>query len=169
MDDLIVAISILEKQGLNCQLEIGGDGELREELEALIKTSNLESKVTLKGKLEHDEVFAWLKTIDLFVLACKPDQNGDQDGIPVVLMEAMMMGVPVISTALSGIPELIQNGYSGELAFPNNPQSLAEAIQRYLTQESIIKKTKNAREQVKTEFDQKVNIHRLIKLFQEET
>lgn len=168
MDDLIIAISLLEKQGLNCQLEIGGDGELREKLEKLIKTSNLESKVTLKGNLEHNEVFAWLKTIDLFVLACKPDQNGDQDGIPVVLMEAMMMGVPVISTELSGIPELIQNGYSGELAFPNNPQSLADAIQRYLTQESIIEKTKNAREQVKTEFDQQVNINRLIKLFEEE-
>lgn len=169
MDDLISAISILEKRGFNCQLEIGGDGELREQLEKLIKTSNLEGKVTWKGKLEHHEVFTWLKTIDLFVLACKPDQNGDQDGIPVVLMEAMMMGVPVISTELSGIPELIQNGYSGELALPNNPQSLADAIQRYLTQGSIMEKTKNAREQVKIEFDEQVNIDRLIKLFQEKT
>jgi glycosyltransferase involved in cell wall biosynthesis len=61
------------------------------------------SKVVFKGAMPHDEVFEWLKKLNFFVLACRRDKNGDQDGIPVVLMEAMAMGIPVISTCISEI------------------------------------------------------------------
>lgn len=168
MDDLILALEILKNQGLNCQLEIAGDGELKETLQELVEDKKLTPQVTFKGKLEHYEVFNWLKNLDLFVLACKPDQNGDQDGIPVVLMEAMMIGIPVISTNISGIPELIQPPIYGELAFPNNRASLAEAITNYLQEDMVLEKTKKARYYIQSEFDQDVNIQRLLKLFQEE-
>lgn len=166
MDDLILATQILNQEGFECYLEIAGDGELREQLETLIQEHQLENHVILKGKLEHHQVFSWLKTIDLFVLACKNDQKGDKDGIPVVLMEAMMMGVPVVSTKLSGIPELIQEGLSGELALPNDPQSLAVAIKKSFTESSLSAKTQKARDHIVNEFDQMVNINRLLQLFE---
>jgi len=102
----------------------------------------------------------------MFVLACKKDSQGDQDGIPVVLMEAMAIGIPVVSTAISGIPELVEDGVSGFLAQPNNPTSLAEAIKRVLDLPiPVSQMTHVARERIVSEFDKNVNIDRLLEIF----
>ena len=68
----------------------------------------------------------------VFALACRVAGNGDIDGIPVALMEAMAAGVPVVSTRLSGIPELVEDGVSGVLATPGVAESLAAALERVL-------------------------------------
>lgn len=166
IDDLILAVSQLNQNGLDFSLEIGGDGPLREYLEKLAAAQGLNSKIKFKGAMAHDTVFPWLSSLDMFVLACKKDSQGDQDGIPVVLMEAMAIGIPVISTAISGIPELVEDGISGFLAQPNNPTSLAEAIKRVLDLPiPVSQMTHVARKRIVSEFDKNVNIDRLLEVF----
>jgi glycosyltransferase involved in cell wall biosynthesis len=69
----------------------------------------------------------------LFALACQVAPNGDRDGIPNVLIESMAMGVPVVSTRISAIPELVRDGETGLLVAPRNPEALADAMVRLLT------------------------------------
>ena len=88
--------------------------------------------VEFKGALSSDATLEAVSSSGFFVLPCKEALNGDKDGIPVALMEAMAMGVPSISTSLSGIPELIDNGSSGLLAEPGSPESLAGMIRKIL-------------------------------------
>jgi len=104
IDDLIRACQILKDQNRAFHLEIAGDGPMQSDLQALVNDGDLAEQVHFTGPLAHQQVPRWLQSLDMFVLACKKDRNGDMDGIPVVLMEAMLAGVPVISTRISGIP-----------------------------------------------------------------
>ena len=166
MDDLIIACSKLHQKGIDFRLEIGGDGPLHDRLQELAKQHDLTSKIEFKGAIPNDKVYDWLKNLDIFVLACKEDRQGDRDGIPVVLMEAMLMGVPVISTSISGIPELIQDETSGFLAQPNDPESLASTIDKVLHRsDSLTRITQAARNKVAEEFELKSNVDRLLAVF----
>lgn len=166
MDTLILSLKNLAEGRKDFSGEIAGDGLLINELKSLVSQHNLTSKINFKGAIAHDDVFSWMRQADIFVLACKEDRNGDQDGIPVVLMEAMAVGIPVVSTEISGIPELIQDGVSGFLAKPNDPESLTEAIERVLNgSKPIAQITKAARQRIVDEFDQDKNIDRLLDIF----
>jgi glycosyltransferase involved in cell wall biosynthesis len=88
--------------------------------------------VVLCGALPHPEVLRRYSAATLFVLPCVPAADGDLDGIPNVLLEAMACRVPVVSTRLSGIPEVVQDGVTGLLAEPADTQDLAGAIARLL-------------------------------------
>jgi glycosyltransferase involved in cell wall biosynthesis len=168
IDDLIRACKILKDRNIAFNLEIAGDGPLQSELQALVSDGDLSKQVHFIGPLAHEQVSHWLQSLDLFVLACKKDRNGDMDGIPVVLMEAMLVGVPVISTRISGIPELIEDGHSGLLAEPASPDHLADAISRLLSDETLYGDLrKNAIARVQTEFELSNNVARLTKLFKE--
>lgn len=168
IDVLIMALSELRKEGFDFVLEIVGDGPLMAELKALTSEQGLGSEVVFMGAMAHDRVFEWFQGLDTFVLACKKDKNGDQDGIPVVLMEAMALGVPVISTHISGIPELIKDGVSGLLAQPNDTASLTDKIRAILENPSRIDPmTIAAKKRIREEFDVQVNTKRLIRLFEE--
>ncbi len=125
---LIDACRILKSSGVSFAVEIAGDGPLKQELLMQASLSGLSGEIKFIGSLGHDKVPGWLKELDLFVLPCKEDHDGDMDGIPVVLMEAMLSGVPVVSTRLTGIPELIEDRVTGYLADPGDPRSLASAI-----------------------------------------
>jgi len=104
-----------------------------------------------------------MRTLDAFVLACKPDAQGDQDGIPVVLMEAMSQRVPVVSTRLSGIPELVRHGDTGLLATPSNAESLADELLRLVQNAALASHlVENAGLHVEREFGQAVNLRRLV-------
>jgi glycosyltransferase involved in cell wall biosynthesis len=168
IDDLIRACKILKDQNTDFNLEVAGDGPMQSELQALVSDGNLWQRVHFKGPLAHEQVPHWLQGLDLFVLACKKDRNGDMDGIPVVLMEAMLAGVPVISCRISGIPELIEDGLSGLLAEPENPAQLADAISRLLSDESLFRDLrKNAIVKVQTDFELSKNVTQLKELFRE--
>jgi glycosyltransferase involved in cell wall biosynthesis len=169
IDDLIRACKILRDRNIAFRLEIAGDGPLLVELQRLVDEEDLAAQVHFKGSLPHEQVPQWLEGLDVFVLACKKDRNGDMDGIPVVLMEAMLAGVPVISTRLSGIPELIEDGQSGLLAEPANPDQLAGAIDRLLSNDNLYHDLrKQAIARVQSEFDLAVNVARLNDLLKEE-
>jgi glycosyltransferase involved in cell wall biosynthesis len=101
-------------------------------LAALIQALDLTGAVVLCGALPHPEVMRRYGAAALFVLPCVPAADGDLDGIPNVLLEAMACRVPVVSTRLSGIPEVVQDGVTGLLAEPADTQALAGAIARLL-------------------------------------
>ena len=168
IDDLIRACQILKDQNRAFHLEIAGDGPMQSELQALVSDGDLAEQVHFKGPLAHEQVPEWLQGLDMFVLACKKDRYGDMDGIPVVLMEAMLAGVPVISCRISGIPELIEDGKSGLLAEPGNPVDLADAIARLLHDDNLQNDFRtNAMATVQAEFELSKNVAVLDKLFRE--
>ncbi|MDZ7363222.1 MAG: glycosyltransferase family 4 protein [candidate division KSB1 bacterium] len=132
---LIRACEILALRGINFRCWIVGEGPERAALQAAIAAGNLQDKVNLLGA--QTEVKKFLQRADLFVMPCVLDSGGDRDGIPTTLMEAMAMQVPVISTNLSGIPELVQHEQTGLLVPPANHEALAQAICRLIVDEKL--------------------------------
>ena len=165
-DVLINAVATLHRDGYNVVLHLAGDGPLESELRSLALSLDLANSVIFEGPLDHKAVAAWMQRMDLFALACKKDQNGDMDGIPVVLMEAMSQLTPVVSTRISGIPELVRHNETGLLATPGDSHSLSLEIKRLLDSPDLRQHlATNAQSFVLEEFSQKVNIDRLRKHF----
>jgi glycosyltransferase involved in cell wall biosynthesis len=163
---LINALAMLHERGWRFECGIVGDGPLRADLDALIGKNRMEDCVTLLGALSQEEVKHAFEDTDLFVLACEKAPDGDIDGIPVVLMESMALGVPVVSTRLSGIPELVVDGVSGLLAEPGDSASLAVAMESLLADETRRRALSvEARKTVEREFDSAVNAERIATLF----
>jgi glycosyltransferase involved in cell wall biosynthesis len=126
---LIEACRRLRDAGVTLRCQIVGYGQEQARLQALVSRWGLENTVRFLGKLSHEEVIQRYRAADLFVLPCQVASDGDRDGIPNVLLEAMAMELPVISTAVSGIPEVIVNGENGLLVPPGDAEALAAAIQ----------------------------------------
>lgn len=134
---------LVEKKGINYAIKamarvvgsgrrvtylIIGDGELRRELESLIQDLKLSAHVQLLGWKNHDQVVQVLQRAHILVAPSVTAENGDQEGIPNVLKEAMSMGLPVVSTWHSGIPELVEDGVSGYLVKERDVDSLADRL-----------------------------------------
>lgn len=164
---LLDACRHLRDQGLDFRLSIAGDGPQHNQLLRLVQEYDLSQQVTLTGFVPHREVSALLRQSDLFIMPCIIDKSGDRDGIPVVMLEAMAHEVPVVATAVSGIPEAIRPGETGWLTSPDDPPALAGAIMEALgnPQESR-RRARLAREWVRQEFDSKTNYNRLKALFE---
>jgi glycosyltransferase involved in cell wall biosynthesis len=153
-DVLIRACARLRDAGRPIRCLIVGEGPERARLDALITKLQLGGLVTLEGGKLQREVVSSIASADLFVLACVPGSGGLQDGIPIVLMEAMALGVPVISTKLSGIPELVVDNRTGLLVAPGDDGHLAAAIERLLAEPSLADDLRRrGREIVEKEFD----------------
>ena len=166
VDDLLRALVLLRGAPWQVELSIAGDGPLLGELERLVDDLQLRPSVTFLGPLGHASVARWMHSLDAFVVACKKDSNGDMDGIPVVLMEAMSQRVPVVSTRLSGIPELVVHDSTGLLALPADPASLAHELRRLLDDPALRARLSEAAVlHVETEFGQEVNLDRLLGYF----
>jgi colanic acid/amylovoran biosynthesis glycosyltransferase len=119
------------------RVTIAGDGQLRPGVMARATEAGLANIVSFPGPLHQDEVVALLSTADAFVAPSVTAANGDMEGIPVALMEAMASGLPVISTRHSGIPELIKDGVSGLLADERDAAGLADAMARIMADERL--------------------------------
>lgn len=166
---LVKALKSIEKD--HCKdfiCRIVGDGPDREMLESQIANSGLSGKIKLLGAKKQNEIKEYLSSSDMFVLPCIPSDDGDMDGIPVVLMEAMASGIPVISTSLSGIPELVIDGKTGLLCEPGDEYELATKIMnlidsRKLRDELGIK----ARDHVIKNYDLEKNFQEKIKYINE--
>ena len=164
-ETLLHAAAMLQKRGVDFRLTIAGCGPLENELRATAVKLGLARIVDFPGPMVNEQVPLWLRSLDLFVLPCQQDSNGDMDGIPVVLMEAMASGIPVISTRISGVPELIAHGQDGLLVEPRSEAALANAITQLLSSDELRASfSRNGRLKVIREFDTEVNIRRLIKL-----
>jgi len=154
MDTLITAFAQVHKAHPRAKLIIVGDGDQKKRLRRLIKKYKLDKKVVLKGALPHHEVQHELAKCHVFVISCKTARNGDQEGIPNVLMEAMASGRPVISTYHSGIPELVDDKQTGYLVPERSPTKLARMINQVLLERNEWGEiTSRAREKVEKNHD----------------
>lgn len=159
---LIKAMKILINSNRKAELIIIGGGEKYNELKSLVDKLGLETVVHFKGAMPNDEVKKIIQNSDLFVLACFQDSRGDMDGIPVVLMEALALGVPAISTELSGIPELIKPFETGLLVPPKDSKALADAITLLLNEKDLRKRlSQGGRKLVVDEFNIAKNSRKL--------
>ena len=164
-DLLVKAVALLIRRGMDLSLEVAGDGPLRNHLETLIRELGVSDKVKLLGGCHPEKIRKLLSESDAFVLASRVDSMGYRDGVPVALMEAMVMGLPCISTWVSGIPELIEDGVSGILVEPDNVQALADALERVLVNLSLAQSLGNtARIKVLQHFSLSGQVERLEKL-----
>ena len=166
LEYLIKACKKLKEQHHNFKVEIVGDGPLSEPLKALTHELGLQNQITFLGQMPNKQVSDWLKTLNAFVLPAVKDSNGDMDGIPVSLMEAMASGIPVISTDLSGIKELVIDKQTGLLALPGNEHDLADKMVELLATKNIALNTltQHAAAHVKQYFNQLANAEKIGKL-----
>ncbi len=163
---LVEACALLRGKRPELRCQIVGQGPQKSFLESLIAELGVQEQVSLLGSLPHEEVQLLLRRASMFVLPCVVDKSGDRDGIPVALMEAMASGVPVISTAISGIPELVQDGVTGLLVPDSDARALAGAIERLLDDPELgLALSRNARRRVLEEYDIERNIRRKESLF----
>lgn len=129
------ALKALSKLGdkLNFKFNLVGYGELETEIQKEVIALGLQQKVCLQGALPPEKVLQALHHADVYIQPSITASNGDKEGVPVSLMEAMACGVPVISTYHSGIPELIEHNVSGLLVHEKDIDGLAGAIHQLAT------------------------------------
>ena len=140
-DVLLRACALLKEQGLAFQLALVGSGPLETELKNLANELRVTDVVSFPGFVAHDAVPGLLCDTDVFVMPSQVAQDGDRDGIPNVIMEAMAHGVPVVATDVSGLGEVVLNKRTGVLVPQKDPQALAQGIL------SLCKAPATAREQ----------------------
>jgi len=164
--DLLKACRLLKQRGLAFRCVIVGDGPLRPSLERRVTALGLGDVVSLPGACSQEELIEHYRQAMVFALPCKVLENGDRDGIPNVLVEAMATGVAVVSTGVSGIPELIDNGDTGLLVPPGNTTELAAAIELLLSDRDLRERlATRARAAVVERFDSAACARTLADLF----
>jgi colanic acid/amylovoran biosynthesis glycosyltransferase len=157
-DVLLRACSYLKNWGYTFQCKIIGEGALLPDLVALTKSLKLEEYVHFCGRVHHSEILKYHKEADIFALACVKGKDGNMDGIPVALMEAMAMEIPVVTTNISGIPELVESGTTGFVVEPGDPKELAERLRQLLDDIQLRQAMgRRGREKVLQEYDQQKN------------
>lgn len=163
---LVEACRILARGGRSFRCLIVGEGLERPELERLIQEGSVGTECELLGALPREGVRDVLASADVFVLPSITMPSGKMEGLPVVLMEAMAMELPVIASNLSGIPELVENGRTGLLVPEGDPDALAAAIAQLADDEYLRRKLgSQARATVEESFDLRRSARALATLF----
>jgi glycosyltransferase involved in cell wall biosynthesis len=148
------------------ELDVVGDGPLRKSLEELAHSLGIASRIRFLGALPEHALEELLDRAHLFVQPSVVARNGNTDGIPVALMEAMACGVPVVASRVSGIPELVRPGETGVLAEPGDSASLAGALRGLVTHPAAARRRAEAgRKLVEREFALESTTERLVSLF----
>ncbi len=129
---LIRAVRILTDAGLLVDCHIAGEGPEANGLQSEINRSGLHDRITLLGNVEQAEVSRWMKRAACFALPCVQAKDGNMDALPTVLLESLASGCPSISTRVSGVPEIIEDGVSGLLVGSGDEAALAQAIRRVI-------------------------------------
>ena len=150
----IEAVNILVKKGAKLSYEIIGEGELRNELQAQIAALGIDNHVKLLGWKNHAKVKQKLDSAHIFLAPSVVASNGEKEGIPNALKEAMAQGLPVVATMHSGIPELVDNNISGLLVPEKDSQALADEIEHLCNHPEIWPEMgKAARKKIEEDFD----------------
>ena len=167
LDTLIDACAALRDRGRAFACEIVGYGEEQARLQAQIDSLGLSEHVHLVGKLAREQVIARYARAAVYVQPSRIAANGDRDGIPNVLLEAMAIGLPVVASRVSGIPELVAHGHNGLLVEPDHPEALADAITQLIEQPRLCADLGcRARQTVTESFDNDRNLQLLCGLLE---
>jgi len=165
-DVLVEAVALLARQGRRVRCRIIGAGPREADLRARVERLGLGAAFELAGARPEPEVRAALAAASVFVLPSVVTPSGDRDGIPVSLMEAMAAGTPVVSTRVSGIPELVEDEREGLLVPERDAPALAEALARLLDDPALgARLAEAARAKVEREFDAAREAGKLLDLF----
>jgi colanic acid/amylovoran biosynthesis glycosyltransferase len=164
---LIEAVAKLRNQNRNVSLQIIGGGPLESELHDLTHRLGVTEHVTFTGKMLQEEIIDRYRASDMFVLACAISPDGDMDGLPVVLVEALAMELPTISTQVSGVPEIVRDKVTGLCIPPHDSQALAEAIAYMMDHPDEARRMAQAgRQQVVEQFNRYESAKTLLQLWQ---
>jgi len=164
--DLIAACDGLHQRGVDFQCQIIGGGPLYDELMADIQQRGLQHNVKMLGPLPQREVIACLQEAAVFAAPCVVGADGNRDGLPTVLLEAMALGVPCISTDVTGIPEAIKHKRSGLIVPQNDEAALADALKHLLEHpQERARLALKARQLIEESFDIHQNTATLRSLF----
>jgi len=131
-DVLLRAVALLHRERLPCHLTLVGDGDERESLENLADLLGISDRVTFTGPLPQHEMRPLLDRATVFCLPCRIDTDGNRDALPTVLLEALAVGVPIVSTRVTGIPEILDGGRVGALVNSDDPPAVAEELRSVL-------------------------------------
>jgi colanic acid/amylovoran biosynthesis glycosyltransferase len=158
-DVLIEAVRRLRRAGRDVRCVIVGEGPLRAQLERQVAEAGLGDAVQLLGGRDKQAVRGLLRRASVFALPSVVAADGDHDAMPRVILEAMALGTPVVSTTVSGIPEMVQDGRSGLLVAPRDPAAFAAATGRLLDDEVLRRRLAHtARARVEERFDLSHNV-----------
>lgn len=167
LDDLVRACALLRDRDVPFDCRIVGDGDQRPRLEDLIRTL-CPGDVRLEGARTQDELIACLREASVFVAPCVTAPSGDRDGLPMVILEAMAAGVPVIATPITAIPEIVRHGTTGFLVPERSPERIAVAAVSLWRDPDLARRlAAAARRDVEELHDAARNARRLASLFAE--
>lgn len=151
---LVEACGELKRRGRDFVLIVAGDGPERGRLTALAAQQGLDEQVLFTGQVTQEQLLPVYGAADILALPCLIEEGGDRDGLPNVILEALACGLAVVSTPISGIPEVVEDGVTGLLAPPEDVGALADALERLLTDPDLRRRLGDAgRERVRRSFD----------------
>lgn len=164
---LLAACRLLAAAGLDFRLTLAGDGPERGKIRKLIDQPELAGRVNLPGWVPHRSMVQLLAQTDLLVMPSLIAPSGDRDGIPNVILESLLSEVPVVASAVAGIPEVIRDGGTGWLVAPGQPAALAQAVLAALADPGEAKRrAAHGHALVTREFNSERNYTRLKQLFE---
>lgn len=157
-DTLIEACAVLRTRGAGFHCTIIGDGLLRDSLTALVGRHGLGEMVTLTGSRLQPDVIAALQNAAVFAAPCVVADDGDRDGLPTVVVEAMAVGTPCVTTDVTGLREVVRDGETGLVVPQRASEALADALERILGDGALrVRLAEEARRQIERGFDIDVN------------
>lgn len=166
---LVLACARLKEMGVPFECCIAGDGDDKALVESLVKQHHLEDLVRLPGSVRQEQILQYYQRAAVFALPCIPAADGRHDGIPNVVVEAMATGLPVVSTTIGGVPEVVDHGQTGFLVAPGDHNQLADQLRAVLEDAPLRQRIgKAAREKILEHFDNRITIEPLINLLHKE-
>jgi colanic acid/amylovoran biosynthesis glycosyltransferase len=152
--DLLRAVALLREQGREVRLDLVGTGLLDQVLADQVRGLGLEDAVTMHGALPQSEVRRIVQGAAVFAAPCVVAEDGNRDGLPTVVLEAMALGTPCVATPVTGIPEVVADGVTGLLVPERDPHALADALARVLDSPALsVALAMAARTRVEADFD----------------
>lgn len=166
--DLLTAVARLRRENVPVRLTLVGDGRLRRALKRQCRRLGISDIVDMPGFLPHDGIEALMRSHDIFLMPSVQTENGDRDGIPNVIMEALSCRMPVIATDVCGIGEVVRDGETGLLVPQHDPRALAEGVRRLLAdREAALRMAGRGQELVLRMFDSEANTRQLLHLYRD--
>jgi len=167
-DFLLKACKLLQDSGVEFHLTLAGDGPRAVQLKRLARRLGVFQNVSFSGFVPYDKVSDLFDSSDILVMPSIVHSSGDRDGIPTVIMEALMHRVPVVATDVSGIAEVIENETTGLLIPEKDPAAIAEAIRHLIQDRDLALRTaEQGRARVLEQFDPERNHKRVLQLYQD--